>query len=330
MVLLNHFDKGDGIYLFPQGYIGVGFFFILSGFILSYSQKPEIRNNIRKFYVARFARIYPLHVITFCLVLFLLWIKDNPIDIKIAVINLFLLQSFIPVSEYHFSINTPSWSISNEMFFYLLFPFVVQFAISKSVKCKLVFLFLLTILYLLTLTLTSGNLQHYFAYVAPFYRFIEFYIGMLLYSFWKDNPLDSLERESSAKIIFTLLELFAVVFLMCFVLFSYKITWVLTLSFYYWLPMGLLIFVFAYSKGYISDIISKRFFVYLGEISFAFYLFHVPVIGFINPVLKHLNFTSCWEIKLLIFLLAIVLISFISYEYVEKPANKWIRKKFNI
>src|SRR4051812_12601392 len=52
---------------FYEGYLGVSFFFILSGFILALNYKgPIIENklNYSDFYIGRFARIYPLHFLT--------------------------------------------------------------------------------------------------------------------------------------------------------------------------------------------------------------------------------------------------------------------------
>src|ERR1051325_12098355 len=54
---------------FPKGYVGVTFFFILSGFVLAYNYHDKFlsldRGGIKKFYLARFARVYPVHFLTF-------------------------------------------------------------------------------------------------------------------------------------------------------------------------------------------------------------------------------------------------------------------------
>ena len=48
--------------VFDQGYLGVTFFFVLSGFVLTWAIRPGSRT--RDFYQSRFARIYPLYLAT--------------------------------------------------------------------------------------------------------------------------------------------------------------------------------------------------------------------------------------------------------------------------
>ena len=68
-VIDNHFD----IHFFKEGFVGVSFFFMLSGFIIAYNyQKKFSENKITKrtFWVARIARIYPLHWLTLLIAVF--------------------------------------------------------------------------------------------------------------------------------------------------------------------------------------------------------------------------------------------------------------------
>ncbi|GAF03935.1 acyltransferase family protein [Saccharicrinis fermentans] len=113
-----------------EGYIGVSFFFILSGFILAYNYQDGIlknRESIKKFYLARFARIFPLHILTLIISIPLsygIFMEDRSIWLSQLVTNLPLMQSYIPVKSIYFSFNAPSWSISDEMFFYSCLSFL--------------------------------------------------------------------------------------------------------------------------------------------------------------------------------------------------------------
>ena len=115
----------------PLGAIGVSFFFVLSGFILVYVYQHRLKStsDIPKFYFTRWARIWPLHFV--CLVLFFFFLSSfshafhSSDNFWKLIANLFLLQSWIPSSQWAFAFNSVSWSISTEFFFYLAFPLLL-------------------------------------------------------------------------------------------------------------------------------------------------------------------------------------------------------------
>lgn len=85
--------------VFCEGYIGVSFFFILSGFILAYNYQDGILKNKKSkkaFYQARFARIFPLHILTLVISLPLtygLFLQNKSLWLSQAITNLSLTQS---------------------------------------------------------------------------------------------------------------------------------------------------------------------------------------------------------------------------------------------
>ncbi|MRY29317.1 acyltransferase family protein, partial [Parabacteroides goldsteinii] len=86
---------------YKEGFVGVNFFFILSGFIIAYTYRDRLleqKSTLREFWVARIARIYPLHLLTLGISVYVGgYISGDLIDwIKHFVANLFLLQPFIP------------------------------------------------------------------------------------------------------------------------------------------------------------------------------------------------------------------------------------------
>jgi peptidoglycan/LPS O-acetylase OafA/YrhL len=109
--------------VFKQGYIGVSFFFVLSGFVLSYSYKSRILEKSiskTKYLILRYVRIYPLHWLV-SLPVILSSIGDKFLTPSITFANLSLFQSWMPAIMFYYSFNAPSWSLSNEMFFYFCF-----------------------------------------------------------------------------------------------------------------------------------------------------------------------------------------------------------------
>ena len=106
------------------GYVGVSFFFMLSGFILTYSHALEYesgKGNAVRFWVARVARIYPVYLISMIFAAYVNWSQfAKKIHVLGYVADLLMLQSWsIRVVDLF---NVPAWSLSCEAFFYLLFP----------------------------------------------------------------------------------------------------------------------------------------------------------------------------------------------------------------
>ena len=103
---------------------GVSFFFVLSGFILTYVYHGMQPTGYRDFFVARFARLWPAHIATLALG-FILGSYSPGNGVYLA-LNAAMLQSWWPVSPCYFSYNALSWSISTEFAFYLAFPFLIR------------------------------------------------------------------------------------------------------------------------------------------------------------------------------------------------------------
>jgi peptidoglycan/LPS O-acetylase OafA/YrhL len=114
---------GDGEWragkLAADGYAGVAFFFILSGFILIWSTGPETRPSV--FYRRRFARIYPSYIVMTFVALVVPVVAYGR-SLTTAVLSFVVLQAWVPGSHILWGLNGVSWSLSCEAFFYLLFP----------------------------------------------------------------------------------------------------------------------------------------------------------------------------------------------------------------
>ncbi len=104
------------------GYIGVMFFFTLSGFVLAWAIRPGVSK--RSFYQARFARIYPLYLATWLAAVAASFVLGDDKSWIGIVLSLILLQAWVPVPEIYGAGNSPGWSLSVEAFFYALFPFL--------------------------------------------------------------------------------------------------------------------------------------------------------------------------------------------------------------
>ncbi|MDD1532509.1 MULTISPECIES: acyltransferase family protein [unclassified Bradyrhizobium] len=109
----------------------VDMFFILSGFVISYSYPSDARGvaAYSRFMIRRVARIYPLHLLSLLIFVVLIGVglertaRSTPLDF---LYNILLVQAW-GVTD-HLSFNSPSWSISAEFFCYLIFPLLMLFA----------------------------------------------------------------------------------------------------------------------------------------------------------------------------------------------------------
>jgi len=137
LVYLSHFPIIPGAeslvgqhILFNAGVVGVSFFFVLSGFILTYNYADVFRTGIRgskykKFVWDRLTKIYPVHLLALLMILPIAIYSPNlPLDWRAVPVHLLLLQCFWP-SHLRDYLNVPSWSISCEWFFYLLAPIAI-------------------------------------------------------------------------------------------------------------------------------------------------------------------------------------------------------------
>jgi peptidoglycan/LPS O-acetylase OafA/YrhL len=113
-----------------NGYMGVPFFFLLSGFVLTYAHSGETSRSKsrRSFWAARFARVYPVYLLS--LVLNWPFRNDGPFHIMLSrgamAATLTATQTWNPHFFYLAQAwNPPAWTLSVEAFFYLCFPFLL-------------------------------------------------------------------------------------------------------------------------------------------------------------------------------------------------------------
>ncbi len=331
MVFFSHcimIDPHFGQFFYQEGFIGVSFFFVLSGFIIAYNYQDKLitkEKTKKQFWIARFARIYPLHILTLLLVaLFGGYIFEDATDwLKHFIPNLFLLQAFIPFESYYFSFNSPSWSLGCEQFFYLAFPFLV-WVFSKRFKLLCLTILFFIIIIPLGMYYSDPQIQKAFWYVNPMARIADFLIGMFLYNLYYKTKQ---KGWSYGKASF--FETFSIIFFILFLLGANAgVAEVYRNSFYYWLPISVIILVFARQSGIFSRILSNKPMVLLGEISFGAYMFHFFIIKAYVHLTDKLDLNIPFQIAVIFVLIFVIALSLVSYRFFEKPTNKLIKRCF--
>lgn len=167
-----------------RGYIGVAFFFMLSGFVLTWSRRDG--DDVRGFYRRRFARIAPVYWVCLAGATLLLIVgTGNPIKpVLTALPSVLALQAWVPVPEIYFGGNGPGWSISAEMFFYFCFPLLVLALPHRRGRIALGVLAVVLMLGPALALHPTGSDQtdpaFWAIYVLPATRISDFIIGMLV------------------------------------------------------------------------------------------------------------------------------------------------------
>jgi peptidoglycan/LPS O-acetylase OafA/YrhL len=183
-VLLHHagfvFFPGMGARSTFLGFTGVTFFFVLSGFVLTWSYRP---GTAWQFYRRRIARVYPLHVVT--------WVAATIVGALLAVqgfnlipwiTGLFLVQAWIPSQTFYFAGNGPAWSLSCEAFFYAVFPFAIVWATRRRFRTLIACLAALALVYVAAVVVfaVTGVGGFTLLYINPAGRFIDFAVGIVV------------------------------------------------------------------------------------------------------------------------------------------------------
>ncbi|VVQ05991.1 hypothetical protein PS910_04314 [Pseudomonas fluorescens] len=308
----NLFDK-----ITFYGFAGVIVFLVLSGFVMAHVY-PNLRSNTNTasyfdYLYKRVVRIYPLHVATLLTFLLLVNIgyplataNDNN---DTFILNMLLVHAWGFVNE--FSWNAVSWTISVEMFAYLLFPFVLSF-IYKLPKAAAALTLVAAVLFLKDLPYTqvlmalgvdtTGMVLANGNYLAQF-TFV-FIAGVALYR---------LVESSTAW----------PVWLCDTIMFSgiAVLGYACTVPFQPWLMMCgalLLIAGLLRNEGIGRAIFGNRLSVFLGDISYSLYLTHFML----NAVLPQ-HFIGLTLVEKTGAALAVATAS---YYIVERPSRDILRK----
>lgn len=297
-----------------NGYVGVAFFFVLSGFILSWTRDENVSRGT--FYRRRFARIYPMYLATFVGAVLIAVIADIPGKSMIGVaLGLVLLQAWFPQESIYAAGNPPAWSLSAEAFFYALFPFIApRVARSKTPLWPAVSVVLiLGVAYALS-PIYSG----WFAYFSPAYGLVYFVVGML--------AANAVRRTTRAPSLPLSLAMAGLVFVACGIWLDGEPRGLVTALM---LPPLVLVIVAAANGDMTGprSMWSRSFVVKLGEWSFALYLIHFPMVRLINRAID--GPLDGGEFGALAGSIGVLVVgtaaAAAAYYLYERPAEKWLR-----
>ncbi len=323
-------------WLFEDFVMWPDYFFLLSGFILMHVYSKNLferKDSLYNFFVARIARIYPLHVMVLLALIvieIIRWIAfhmnmgpddhiftgaTNP---KYIITNLLLIQAW--GVQHMNSWNVSAWSISAELGCYLLFPVYIRYQLIQR-KVPALLLSLLAIAGLIWIQSRYHNFDATYDF-GLVRAGTSFTLGCVLYQYRQDLlrclsfiPPTLLQGGTIATII-----------------------WAYTANILplYYIPLWvLLIASLTYEDTPIAKAMSWGPLVQLGEMSYSIYMVHVVVLyqlvlaKIVAPDLLE-AFISWPPVLILIAIEGTVcLLSVFTYRYIEHPGRAYIRKRFS-
>lgn len=307
------------------GFVGVSFFFVLSGFVLTWSDSTAAGAGL--FLRNRFAKLFPLSAATLAVATI---VPVAPNSSRLSFLqSLTLTQAWRPSSASSF--NPVTWSLSAEAFFYLLLPplmAVMRRFNARELTFTVVLLAVLQPAMWLVCQLTLGVqlgawAAHFFTYNFPPYRLPEFAIGIALALLLKRGNAPSHATQLAAA-----------------ALAAAGGTLALAASLLRITPYGAidalmlpLIIVLIWTAAQrelagTSRLLTHPRLVALGDRSFSFYMVHYLVLGATGLLIGRGPQSLPWWLVPPA-LLAAAAVAMLAYRFVEKPCERVIREVFS-
>jgi peptidoglycan/LPS O-acetylase OafA/YrhL len=330
----EHLEKIAG-----WGHIGVPLFFMLSGVVLAYNY-PNLRGwegrRTVRFYLSRIARVMPLYwaVLLFCASY--LWIAGRDNHGWALVQNLLGVQTWsgdLKVAMGYY--NSPGWSIGVELFFYLLFPFLIPAVawlarrfgargLILLITAMTLIIFGLWAAFYLTghanLSAVDPTSAHRWLYRNPLCHLPVFVIGMAIAFLIPHSARWSTGRHHVIQ---------AFVFCWVFGLAAFRGAgpgWNAgAYGLFFAVPFALALLSLASDRGWMARALSTTMMVRLGLASYALYITHRWFL-FDLPAAQAIKTGQGWVPygALLVTLVVLLLIAEGAHQYIEEPARRWL------
>lgn len=319
---------------------GVTFFFVLSGFILTYAHSDlSGLGRSFKFIWARIARVWPVHIFTMGL-LYYLWVYPFATGLVATteeiLLSATLTQAWSQLPNNFFAFNGVAWTLSVEMFFYALFPLLIL-NFSKTWHVKLAVSLAMAMMAVFIAVATGapaykpGNVVSVasWVYIWPPARLFEFVLGMVAgFAFLRYGCTIKQNKFSSITGVLAVLVILGGAYYMPFIgwnLFGRELigpalkSWITVSGSSVFFAVGL--FLLASSEGVVSKFLGWRPMVFLGEISFSIYLTH-------QLILRSMQINPGWTsgidpvVVMVGYWVFTIVASYLLWVLIEKPCQR--------
>lgn len=319
LVVLFHF----GVFGFTGGFIGVDVFFVISGFLMTSIIVKGLENktfNFLKFYISRSNRIIPALFVLCSVVGLVGWFTLTPQELKDYAKHAITSLGFISNIQYfkeagyfdaasHEKLLLHTWSLSVEWQFYILLPiflFIIYRIKQSKNAIKIAFTGLFAASLVLALYLTPKMPTASF-FLLPT-RAWEMLAGGLIFLFFNKINLTQ-QRSTAIELVgFALIAISVVSF-------TGSTPWP---SYNAILPvLGTFLILLASNQS--SLLTNNKVAQFLGNTSYSIYLWHWPLVFYLNYLEKSNN--TLWIIGAIILS---VILGWLSYKYIENPSRKFL------
>lgn len=316
------------------GESGVAFFFVLSGFVLSlgYGQHVNIGTfGTRKFMLSHVSRLYPLHLLTMMVAIAL----DSRIGLTYTVAqivpNVLLIHTWLASDQYVYVANGVSWFLCNIVFFYVVFACLYRLIMRLRVRTLCLFVFAIVAVYVLLALKVPTEDVNYVLYSHPMLRVIDFSLGIVLCRFYQSECsmriAEHVKKKGTMGASSVELAMVAVLFGAWMVYDS--LCPQLRCALLFWPVMPLVVYVLAVtneSKGCIARLFKLPLLMWLGSISFEFYLVHLIMMRTMQHIL-HLFYAEVADIHIFIAaFFASIVVAVAAKRWFVEPIYKQVKK----
>lgn len=343
-----------------SGQYGVTFFFILSGFILTYNYESWFGNAVTvnqfwRFQQLRFARLYPVYIFALVLnTLFQVSVRGGNGEFvgqevhywASWILNAFGLQAWVPGTPYTLIWNTPSWSISAELFFYMCFPLICYWLVKYLASFKRLITFLIVLLVLSSVVYyvvldqiyiqrsLPSDVSYSIQYFTPLLRLPEFIVGCVAGRLFLmededtkgfKNLLFGSELKRNIVLIVSIIWFFTRIYTTGYAD-NNNAYWLINNSVKFsilLLPFLGIILALSTGKTFISKFLHLPLLVLLGEASYALYITHWSFVSFYSLGFLPAQYQS--PFMAVVFMFLSVVFSVFVYKTIEIPMKTKLR-----